>query len=66
MVEADERIAAGAHAPARRRLLDFVLRPAPDRFTPANFLARTGQHAVVYMTVTIAAMCACALTFIRL
>ena len=59
MIEADETIATDKRTPLGRRLIRFVLRPAPVEFTPANFVTRMEQHAVVYVAVLIAAVCAC-------
>jgi hypothetical protein len=66
MVEADETVALREHVSFGRRLIRFITKPGPVRFTPANFLARTGQHAVVYVAVMLVAVFACVLISARM
>jgi hypothetical protein len=66
MVEADETVAAEEHMSIGRRLVQFILKPAPAQFTATNFLARAGQHAVVYTAAMIVAVCACTLISFRM
>jgi hypothetical protein len=43
--------------------LAFALRPAPTHFTPGSFMTRLRQHLVLYGTLLLAAVYACAFAF---